>query len=104
MTLIHILPKGIHKTPRDPGHRGRKGGGGVLLPEGANVASARIALGRARGHSYDGVTAPLAGSAQADINININITKRSHSKLRTPVVTRGSNVCVVDAVGLINYT
>ena len=46
---------------------------GDLLAEGVNVASACIALGRAWGHSYDGDNDPLAGSAQAGINININI-------------------------------
>ena len=56
-TLHHVV-QGTERGKED---------GVDLLPKGVNVALACIALGRTRGHSYDGVTDPLARSALAGI-------------------------------------
>ena len=52
-----------------PGNPGGKEDGVCLLPEGRNVASASILLGRASGYGQLGV---LTGPADVGINININ--------------------------------
>ena len=52
-----------------PGNPGGKEDGVCLLPEGRNVASAGILLGRASGYGQYGI---LTGPADVGINININ--------------------------------
>ena len=66
-----------------PGHPGGKEDGVCLLPEGRNVASASILLGRASGYGQKGT---LTGPA--DVGINININRPAKSLLNRPQQTK----------------
>ena len=59
-------PSHLAMSPGDPGGKEDRV---CLLPEGRNVASAGILLGRASGSGQHGI---LVGPADVGINININ--------------------------------